>query len=127
MNKVELLKQRAEEFYALLEKYAEKDSDVADFKRLFKPWYEKIQRGDVTPPCYEYKLGGYFTNSDLSPLADRYFHINPSHPLAESEVRFNEAIRDRLSDLSYLKRLRDSGEEPSAILTPLDIEVGGKK
>ena len=120
MNKVELLRQRAEVFYRLLEEYAVNDSDVADFKKRFLPWYKKIMDGEIVPPNYEYRLVAYFTNPDLSPLADRYFNVNPAHPLAEAEVRFGEAIRDRLSDPAYLQRLRENGENPSAILTPMD-------
>lgn len=120
LNKVELLRQRAEKFHRLLEEYSANDSDVADFKRRFLPWYQKIMDGKIVPPNHDYRLGVYFTNPDLSPLADRYFNKNPAHPLAEAEIRFGEAIRDRLSDPAYLRRLRENGEEPSAVLAPMD-------
>lgn len=72
MNKTILLKQKAIEFKALLEKYAEADDDVEDFLRRMMPWFIKIDNGEIVPPYYDWKLSTYFSFSDVSPLAERY-------------------------------------------------------
>lgn len=79
----------AEKFKTLLEKYAKSDPDVEDFLRRFMPWFEKINKGKVTVPCYEYQLFIYFTNPDLSPLAERY----AGKELGEADAVFASAIR----------------------------------
>jgi len=66
------LQQTASKFRQLLEKYARSDHDVEDFLRRITPWFERIERGEITPPCTEYQLYHYFANPDLSPLAERY-------------------------------------------------------
>ena len=96
MDKQKLLLSRAETFLLTLEKYSKQDSDVADFLMRFLPWYEKIKRGEITPPCYEYHLSNYFTNPDLSPLAEKYHYPNSGmHELNLREGEFWAAIRDR--------------------------------
>lgn len=117
MHKYELLCQRAEEFRVLLEEYAQKDLDVADFLQRWMPWYERIQRREIRLPCYDYRLGSYFFNPDLSPLPDRYVFTN--HQLAIACARFDEAMVDWLSSPIYLEQLRANGEIPSAILNEL--------
>lgn len=74
MDKLEELKLRASEFHELLEKYAKIDGDVKDFLVRITPWFEKIQDNKITPPCDSYQLSIYFTNPDLSPLAERYLY-----------------------------------------------------
>jgi len=115
MHKYELLRQRAEEFRRVLEEYAQKDPDVADFLQRWMPWYKRIQRREIRLPCYDYKLGVYFSNPDLSPLVERYV-FGTDRRLSEAEVNFCEAIRDWLSGPLYLEQLRARGETPSAIL-----------
>lgn len=118
MHKYQLLRQRAEEFRLALEEYAKVDPDVEDIKNWFQPWYERIQRREIRLPCYDYQLYRYFVNSDLSPLAERYFWgTQGKHPLVHASALFSEAIRDRLSDPYYLEQFRKDGEKPSAILT----------
>jgi hypothetical protein len=90
MDKVEKLKQSAIEFRALLEKYAKTDSDVEDFLRRITPWFEKIDKGEIVPPCYDYQLFRHFTNPDLSPLADKYFKTD----LSEASAIFTASILD---------------------------------
>ena len=68
MDKKDLLLARANVFHDALEKYSKNDSDVADFLERFIPWYEMIKRFEISPPCYDYQLDKYFTNSDLSPI-----------------------------------------------------------
>ena len=115
MHKYQLLRQRAEEFRIVLEEYAKKDPDVADFLERWMPWYERIQRREIRLPCYEYKLGIYFTNPDLSPIAIRYSWENPSHPLSNASAEFSAAMRDWLSQTWYLDRLRLANELPDLI------------
>jgi hypothetical protein len=115
MHKYQLLRQRAEEFRLVLEEYARKDPDVADFLERWMSWYEKIQRREIRLPCYEYKLSIYFTNPDLSPMAIRYHWENLHHPLCLASAKFSAAIRDDLSHQPYLDGLRASGELPDII------------
>lgn len=127
MHKYQLLRQRAEEFRRVLEEYAKVDPDVEDIKNWFQPWYERIQRREIRLPCYDYRLNAYFVNPDLSPLAERYFWgTQGNHTLAHVSFLFSEAMNDSLSDPHYLERIREAGEEPSAILTetpPQEEEV----
>lgn len=80
MHKYQLLRLRAEELRTVLEEYAQKDDDVADFLQRWMPWYDRVQRREIRLPCYEYRLGIYFANPDLSPLAEsmglRQHHIH---------------------------------------------------
>ena len=115
MHKYQLLRQRAEEFRMVLEEYAQKDPDVADFLRRWRPWYERVQRREIRLPCYDYQLSLYFTNPDLSPLVERYVFSAPNR-LNDANTRFFEAIRDWLSSPMHLAQLRARGETPSAVL-----------
>ena len=90
MNKDGILQQRAIELRSLLEKYAKTDSDVDDFLKRFMPWFEKISKGEITPPNYDYRLSIYFSNPDFSPLAERYM----GHELGKAEAEFTKAICD---------------------------------
>jgi hypothetical protein len=94
-----------------------KDPDVADFLQFWMPWYERIQRREIRLPCYDYKLSLYFTNSDLSPLAERYGFSG--HRLGEVMALFGQAMRDSLSSPIYLEQLKARGETPGAILDEL--------
>jgi hypothetical protein len=116
MHKYQLLRQRANELHAMLIEYSRTDSDVDNFMNFWLPWYERVKRREILIPCYDYKLGIYFANPDLSPLAVRYGYATPRHPLADAVTNFSEAIGDRLSDPNYLAQLLAAGEEPSAIL-----------
>lgn len=66
------LKQKAIEFESLLTTYAQSDDDVQDFLNRMQPWFLKIKREEINLPCYEWQLSNYFSNPDLSPLAERY-------------------------------------------------------
>lgn len=99
----------------VLEEYAKKDSDVAFFLQLWLPWYKKVQQREIRLPCYAYKLSIYFTNPDLSPLAERYNFDNASNNLLEAVCNFGEAMDDSLSDPSYLARLQEAGEPPGLV------------
>lgn len=95
MDKKDLLLARANVFHDALEKYSKNDSDVADFLERFIPWYEMIKRFEISPPCYDYQLDKYFINSDLSPLAEKYFYPNSgNHELTIRGGEFWAAIRD---------------------------------
>lgn len=89
MHANNLLLNEAEKFKALLEKYSESDPDVEDFLRRFMPWFEKINKGEVIVPCYEYQLFIYFSNPDLSPLAERY----AGKELGRADAVFTSVIR----------------------------------
>jgi len=115
MHKYELLRLRAEEFRTVLEEYAKKDSDVADFLKLWMPWYEKIQRREIRLPCHDYKLFIYFANPDLSPLAERYGFSNAPSRLLRAASNFSTAIRDDLSHTPYVEQLKAAGETPDLI------------
>lgn len=115
MHKYQLLRQRAEEFRVVLEEYAKKDPDVDDLLERWMPWYERIQRREVRLPCYEYSLGQYFSNPDLSPIAERYSYSNPNNPLNRANTSFDAAILDWLSQDWYLNRLKAAGELPDLI------------
>lgn len=91
MDKLNVLKQKAIEFQKLLEKYAETDDDVEDFLRRITPWFVRISNNKVELPCNEYQLSVYFTNPDLSPLADKYLFSGTELGKASSE--FTAAIR----------------------------------
>lgn len=74
MNKLDELKAKANTFQILLEKYAINDADVADFLEKIKPWFEKINNGQIVSTCDDYDLSIYFTNPDPSPLAEKYLY-----------------------------------------------------
>jgi len=114
MHKYELLRLRAEEFRRVLEEYAKKDPDVADFLERWMPWYERVQKREIRLPCYSYNLGVFFTNPDLSPLADRYMYNNHQIPLGDAMANFDIAMLDWLSDPKYVARRVAAG-------TPLDL------
>lgn len=84
------LKQEADNLRMLLERYSKTDSEVEDFLRRITPWFERIDRGEITPPCRDYRLSVYFTNPDLSPLAERYL----GHELGRAEASFCCTILD---------------------------------
>lgn len=119
MHKYELLRLRAEEFRATLEKYAKEDprhkSELEWFIGQWMPWYEKVMSRQIRLPDYSYKLGVYFTNPDLSKMADTYHYETPTHPLGIAHARFNSAIKDWYSDPAYIARLKASGELPDQI------------
>lgn len=115
MHKYQLLRQRAEEFRVILEEYARKDSDVADFFKRWMPWYQSIQRHEIRLPCYDYQLFAYFANPDLSPLAERYGFVNAPNQLLRAASNFSTAMDDSLSDPMYLARLREAGELPDLV------------
>ena len=94
MDKYQLLRLQAEKFRLVLEQYAEKDPDVAWFLGRWMPWYERIQRKEIVLPCYDYKLGIYFSNPDLSPMAIKYSWENLSHPLGNASAEFSVAMLD---------------------------------
>ena len=116
MHKYQLLRKRAEEFRSRLEERAKVDSDVEAFLMLWMPWYERIQRREIRLPCYEYRMGAYFENPDVSPLAEKYSYVTPQHPVARASTGLSEAMRDWLSDPLYIEKIRATGKEPSAIL-----------
>ena len=116
MHKYQLLRLRAEELRAVLEEYAQKDGDVADFLQRWMPWYERIQRREIRLPCYEYGLGIYFANPDLSPLAERYGFAAAPNPLIDTQALFGEAIRDWLSSPLFLSQL--TAEERARKIIP---------
>jgi hypothetical protein len=118
MHKYQLLRERADAFRVVLEEYAQKDRDVADFLQRWMPWYERIQRREIRLPCYDYKLTIYFTNPELSPLSERYSRV-ANDRLSHWCSLFDEAMRDWLSSPVYLKSLQEQGEQPSAILDEL--------
>jgi hypothetical protein len=115
MHKYQLLRLRSEEFRDVLVEYARKDTDVADFLQGWMPWYERIQRREIRLPCYDYKLGVYFTNVYFSPLAKRYGPANEAHPLGSAWENFEVAMLDRLSSPAYLAEMRANGIEPELI------------
>jgi hypothetical protein len=115
MHKYELLRLRAEEFRTALEGYAKLDPDVADFLERWIPWYERIQRREIRLPCYDYKLDIYFTNPDLSPLAERYGFSNIPNELFSAGTRFVIALTDWLSNPKYVAQRIDAGEPPDLI------------
>lgn len=88
-NNLSDLKEKAVKFQFLLEEYARKDSDVQDFLERIKPWFHRIERGEITLPCNEYQLFQYFGNPDFSPLSERY----KRHKLGRAEATFSCAIR----------------------------------
>lgn len=119
MHKYQLLRERAQQFLDVLDEYSKTDLDIQHFRELFLPWYEMVMQRRVRLPCYEYPLGAYFENPDISPLAVRYSYVTPRLAPAISSTDFSEAIRDRLSDPRYVERLKHYGERPSAVLDEL--------
>lgn len=115
MHKYQLLRLRAEELRAVLEEYACKDDDVADFLQRWMPWYERIQRREIRLPCYEYSLGIYFSNPDLSPLAERYGFVAAPNSLVDAQALFGEAMRDWLSSPLFLSTLTPEERERKII------------
>lgn len=93
MDQYEHLKNCADRFLAVLDEYAEVDHDVEDFKERFLKWHGKVQRGEVSIPCYDYPLSIYFFRPDFSPLFERYVLPRPQHPLSKAASEFSEAIR----------------------------------
>lgn len=91
MDQLDQLKQKAKVFQDLLEEYALYDSDVEDFLRRITPWFLKINNNQIELPCNEYQLSVYFTNPDLSPLAEKYLFSGTKLGKASSE--FTVAIR----------------------------------
>ncbi|MEO8005434.1 MAG: hypothetical protein ABI771_11050, partial [Betaproteobacteria bacterium] len=90
------------------------------------PWYERIERREIRLPCYDYKLGVYFSNPFFSPLAKRYGAASETNPLGSAWEKFEIAILDRLSSPAYLADMRESGTEPDLIPdepAPLDEET----
>jgi len=114
MHKYELLRLRAEEFRNVLEEYAEKDPDVAEFLQRWMPWYGRICRREIRLPCSEYRLGVYFANPDLSPLVERY-RFGKANRLDEAVLNFNMAMSDWLSDPKYVAQLKARGEQPDIV------------
>jgi len=112
MHKYQLLRQRAEEFRVILEEYARKDADVADFLKRWMPWYQSIRRHEIRLPCYDYQLFAYFANPDLSPLAERYGFASAPNQLLRAASNFSTAMDDSLSNPMYLTRLREAGGLP---------------
>jgi len=114
MHKYEVLRHCAEEFRLALEKYAKEDvkhkSELEWFIQQWMPWYEKIKHRDVRLPCYEYKLDKYFTNPDLSNMAETYHYTNPNHPLNKAAGDFYCAIMDRYSDQKFVAQLKEKFE-----------------
>lgn len=97
-DKQKHLEKCAEEFLAALRKYSVEDADVERLLEFFVPWYEKVKRGEVIPPCYDYKLDVYFTNPDISPIAAKYHYATDGrHELNVAAAHFWAAIYDRLS------------------------------
>lgn len=124
MHKYQLLRLRAEEFRVVLEKYAKEDKDVEWFLEKWMLWYERIQRREIRLPCYEYKLGIYFSLREITPnFLTRYVAVftkdsgwkDLMHPLGYAESNFSAAILDRLSQSWYLRQLRSAGEEPELV------------
>lgn len=91
MDQLALVKEKAQVFQELLEKYAKNDNDVEDFLKRIIPWFVKIKNNQIELPCNEYQLSVYFTNPDLSPLAERYLFSGTDLGKASSE--FTVAIR----------------------------------
>lgn len=91
MDKIIELKAKADTFRALLEKHAKDDPDVADFLERIKPWFEKINNNQIVLPCEAYSLSIYFTNPDLSPLAEKYLYSGSELGHASSD--FSACIR----------------------------------
>jgi hypothetical protein len=115
MHKYQLLRLRADEFHTVLVEYALKDSDVANFLHGWMPLYQSILRREIRLPCYDYKLGAFFTNPYFSPLAERYGAKNESNPLSSASERFEMAFLDRLSSPDYVAEMRANGIEPGLI------------
>lgn len=94
MDKYELLRRRADEFLAALNKYAVSDDDVAELRDKFLPWHKKIVMGQLAIPCDEYNLFTYFTNPDYSGIAEKYAFSQSGHPLHSAAAEFTAAIKD---------------------------------
>lgn len=114
MHKYEVLRHCAEEFRLALEKYAKEDvehkSELEWFIHQWMPLYDKVMRREVRIPCYDYKLSIYFTNPDLSKMAETYHYKTPGHPLSKASSDFSCAIRDDFSDRQFVADLRKHGE-----------------
>lgn len=114
MHKYEVLRHCAEEFRLQLEKYAKEDlkhkSELEWFIRQWMPLYEKVMRKEVRIPDYDYQLSSYFTNPDLSRMAETYHYKNLNHPLGQASSAFSCAIRDCFSDSQFTESLRARGE-----------------
>lgn len=93
MDSKKELQAKAHAFRTLLSKYAKTDPDVADFLQRVLPWFDKVDRGEISPPCYEYSLFIYFTNPDLSPLAEKYTYAQSNHELSQASAEFSQAMR----------------------------------
>jgi hypothetical protein len=98
MSKQEYLMTCADEFLRLLKKYANEDGDVQKVLEFFLPWYGKVKKGVITPPCYNYTLNVYFTNPDISSIAQKYFYDSGgTHELSIAAANFWAAMYDRVS------------------------------
>lgn len=82
---------RSAQFYKALVDHSA-DEDVRDFLQKFSPLHMAIQQGEVVAPYPRYTLGAYFTNPDLSPLAERYGFENANNPLFNAAAEFMSAI-----------------------------------
>ncbi|MES2415263.1 MAG: hypothetical protein V4614_15785 [Pseudomonadota bacterium] len=134
MHKYQLLRLRADEFRSALEKFSKEDRDVEWFLERWMPWYKKIMEKELRLPCYDYNLGVYFFSGEVTPnLLVRYVAEykkdlgwrDLKHPLGKAANNFSTAIRDDLSDVAYIARLKKSGELPDLFpdeLPPPDEE-----
>jgi hypothetical protein len=99
INSQDRLMKCANEFLRLLKKYAVQDMEVERVLGFFMPWYEKVMKGEITPPCYDYTLNVYFTNPDISPVAVKYFYeTDGKHELSIAASDFWAAMHNRLED-----------------------------
>ena len=86
----------AEDFLSALKKYAAEDFEVERILGFFMPWYEKVKRGTITPPCYDYNLNVWFANPDISPIAIKYnYETDGKHELNVAALNFWAAMYDR--------------------------------
>ena len=94
-QQVRLLK-CAEDFLSVLKKYAADDFEVERILEFFLPWYQRVKKGAITPPCYDYTLNVYFTHPDISPVAIKYcYETDGKHELCVAAENFWAAIYDR--------------------------------
>lgn len=74
MNKeYECLIEKTKIFESLLKKYAVSDRDVEQLLEWNNELFVTIYAGNIKLPYYDYKLGIYLYNPDISPIADRYW------------------------------------------------------
>jgi hypothetical protein len=89
----EYLLKCAEKFLSALTKYAADDPEVERVREFFLPWYEKIKHREIVPPCDDYTLFIYFTNPDLSHIAEKYTYSQINHELSQASAEFSQAMR----------------------------------